>query len=150
MIILTINKEDYTLGGLITEALKRDDRVVFAACKVCHPHECRVDVYMATLGGVDGRKVLKDTVLGLVRMTEKFRMKVTHEFELYKMVQLGKEEAARAVAQTQEGRPKEQSGQEKQGENEKEEEEEQTGETGAEAEGEAERETDLFAQELDI
>lgn len=141
MVILTINKEDYTLGGLITEALKRDDRVVFAACKVCHPHECRVDVYMSTLDGMDGRKVLKDTVLGLMRMTEKFKMKVTHEFELYKMVQLGKEEAARAVAQTQEN-------QEKQGEKEKEREGEQM--AGAEDEGEAERETDLFAQELDI
>lgn len=44
----TLHGEDHTLGNLLRAQLLEDDRVVFAAYKVPHPLESRVEIKIQT------------------------------------------------------------------------------------------------------
>lgn len=50
-VLITVNREDHTLGNLLCSALQRDPNVIFAGYKVPHPLEYHVVIRVQTERG---------------------------------------------------------------------------------------------------
>ncbi|KAM7196435.1 DNA-directed RNA polymerase, RBP11-like dimerization domain containing protein [Rhypophila sp. PSN 637] len=61
-----LKKEDHTLGNLLSEYLKRADKVLFAAYKVAHPNVAEVLLRVQTDGTITPREALISTCKLLV------------------------------------------------------------------------------------
>jgi len=86
----TFNKEDHTLGNLITTRLLKDSRVTFAAYKVPHPLFAKFELRVSTDGTVTPKaavsKACRDTIADLDTLARSFTTewlgkKIVHEGE---------------------------------------------------------------------
>ncbi|KAL1983910.1 hypothetical protein VTN96DRAFT_9763 [Rasamsonia emersonii] len=84
--IFTFNKEDHTIGNLLRARLLQSRHVLFAAYKVPHPLEHKLELRVQTDGQITPKEALlaacHDTVKDLGTLSREF----TKEFELRKMV----------------------------------------------------------------
>lgn len=65
--IFTFNKEDHTLGNLLTERLHSMPHVVFAAYRVPHPLFPHFELRVGTDGEITPREALKEACQGSVQ-----------------------------------------------------------------------------------
>ncbi|KAF3392300.1 DNA-directed RNA polymerase II subunit RPB11 [Talaromyces pinophilus] len=84
--IFTINKEDHSVGNLLRGRLLQNRHVTFAAYKIPHPLEHKLELRVQTDGEITPKDALiaacHDTVRDLGTISREF----TKEFELRKMV----------------------------------------------------------------
>eukprot|EP00108_Taenia_solium_P001346 TsM_000536800 transcript=TsM_000536800 gene=TsM_000536800 len=78
--IFTLNREDHTLGNMITRQLLKDPRVLFAGYKVPHPLEHRIVIRVQTTPAVTPLEVfssaIKDLISEISNIEEQFRSTV--------------------------------------------------------------------------
>ncbi|KAH9283426.1 DNA-directed RNA polymerase II subunit RPB11 [Echinococcus granulosus] len=78
--IFTLNREDHTLGNMITRQLLKDPRVLFAGYKVPHPLEHRIVIRVQTTPTVTPLEVfssaIKDLISEISNIEEQFRSTV--------------------------------------------------------------------------
>ncbi|VDM17274.1 unnamed protein product [Hydatigera taeniaeformis] len=76
--IFTLNREDHTLGNMITRQLLKDPRVLFAGYKVPHPLEHRIVIRVQTTSTVTPLEVfssaIKDLISEISNIEEQFRV----------------------------------------------------------------------------
>ena len=66
-ILITLNREDHTLGNLICGALQRDSLVEFAGYKVPHPLQHHVLIRVQTKRGYDPLDVTQQAIERLIK-----------------------------------------------------------------------------------
>ncbi|ODV90922.1 hypothetical protein CANCADRAFT_2640 [Tortispora caseinolytica NRRL Y-17796] len=84
-ITVLIEKEEHTLGNLLTTQLVLDPRVIFAGYKVAHPLFAQVELRIQTEDGYDPRDALKNACLTVIRQLEQLRVQFVREAELKKL-----------------------------------------------------------------
>jgi len=89
-VTFTFNKEDHTLGNLITSRLHRDERVTFAGYKVPHPLFAKFELRVSTDGTVSPKdavvKACRDAITDLDTLSRSFTTewlgkRIVHEGE---------------------------------------------------------------------
>jgi DNA-directed RNA polymerase subunit L len=87
--IFTFNKEDHTLGNLLSSRLRRMPYVTFAGYKSPHPLEPKFELRVGTDGSLSPKEALvkacEQVVLDLDIVSREF----TKEMELYKIAKGG-------------------------------------------------------------
>ncbi|VDL57721.1 unnamed protein product [Hymenolepis diminuta] len=75
--VFTLNREDHTLGNMITRQLLKDPRVLFAGYKIPHPLEHRVVIRVQTTASVTPVEVfssaIRDLISEISSIEEQFR-----------------------------------------------------------------------------
>jgi DNA-directed RNA polymerase II subunit RPB11 len=88
--LFTINKEDHTLGNLISQRLLKYTFVEFSAYQVPHPHKCYFQMRVTTDGTMTPTeavvKCCRDVVLDLDKLKSDFTTELTLEKAVDKTV----------------------------------------------------------------
>jgi DNA-directed RNA polymerase subunit L len=87
--IFTFNKEDHTLGNLLSSRLRNEKHITFAGYKAPHPLEPKFELRVGTDGSMDPKEAVLRICMELVRELEKVGQEFTKEMELYKIAQRG-------------------------------------------------------------
>lgn len=87
--IFTFNKEDHTLGNLLSSRLRNEPHITFAGYKAPHPLEPKFELRVGTDGSIDPKEAVLRICMELVRELEKVGHEFTKEMELYKIAQKG-------------------------------------------------------------
>ncbi|BHF63643.1 DNA-directed RNA polymerase II subunit RPB11-a [Sparganum proliferum] len=76
--IITLNREDHTLGNMLMRQLLKDPRVLFAGYKVPHPLEHRIVLRVQTTPSITPLEVfssaIKDLISEISNIEEQFRV----------------------------------------------------------------------------
>ncbi|KAF2090653.1 DNA-directed RNA polymerase II subunit RPB11a [Saccharata proteae CBS 121410] len=89
--IFTFNKEDHTLGNLLSQKLHKYPFVKFSAYKVPHPLFATFDLRLTTDGSVSPRDALIQSCRDVVNELEILAREFTKEMELKKIAKAGGE-----------------------------------------------------------
>ncbi|KAF2804288.1 RBP11-like subunits of RNA polymerase [Mytilinidion resinicola] len=90
----TFNKEDHTLGNLITARLLKDERVTFAAYKVPHPLFAKFELRVSTDGTITPKNAVVKACQGAIQDLDVLARSFTTEFLGKKIVREGEAERA--------------------------------------------------------
>jgi DNA-directed RNA polymerase subunit L len=83
--IFTFNKEDHTLGNLLSSRLRHDSRVTFSGYKAPHPLEPKFELRVGTDGSIDPREALRTACEEIVRDLDNVSREFTKEMALYRI-----------------------------------------------------------------
>ena len=75
-LLLEIWGEDHTLGNLIAKEALNHPEVTYAAYRIPHPLQDKLEIYITVKEGSDPRKVLKEVCVRLKKYLEDFRREV--------------------------------------------------------------------------
>ncbi|KAF2499155.1 RBP11-like subunits of RNA polymerase [Lophium mytilinum] len=93
-VTFTFNKEDHTLGNLITARLLKDDRVTFAAYKVPHPLFAMFELRVSTDGSITPKNAVVKACQGAIQDLDVLARSFTTEYLGKKIVREGEAERA--------------------------------------------------------
>lgn len=85
-VIVTINKEDHTLGNLLVTQLLQDPLVIFAAYKIPHPLFATFSVRLSVEDGYDCVVALKKACSGLISDLDVIKEKFVDEWKLKRLL----------------------------------------------------------------
>jgi len=87
--IFTFNKEDHTLGNLLSDRLRRLPYITFAGYKSPHPLQPKFELRVGTDGTISPKDALVQTCEQLMRELNIVSAEFTKEMELYKIAKGG-------------------------------------------------------------
>jgi len=89
--IFTFNKEDHTLGNLITQRLHKYKFVQFSAYRVSHPLFATFDMRITTDGSLSPKEAILKACGDIVADLEVLSREFTKEWELKKIANQGRD-----------------------------------------------------------
>ncbi|KAF2141826.1 uncharacterized protein K452DRAFT_228331 [Aplosporella prunicola CBS 121167] len=89
--IFTFNKEDHTIGNLLSKRLHKYPTVKFAGYQIPHPLFATFDLRVSTDGSVSPKEAIVQACRDVVQDLEVFSREFTKEMELKKIAKAGGE-----------------------------------------------------------
>ncbi|KAF2456697.1 RNA polymerase Rpb3/Rpb11 dimerization domain-containing protein [Lineolata rhizophorae] len=83
--IFTFNKEDHTLGNLLSKRLHKYPEVIYSAYKLAHPLIAQFELRVTTDGSFSPKQVVVKCCHDLVQDLDRFSREFTKEWELKKI-----------------------------------------------------------------
>jgi len=83
--IFTLNKEDHTLGNLLSSRLRDLPYVTFAGYKAPHPLIAKIELRIGTDGSKTPKEALIEVCRGVLVDLQKTSQEFTKEMELFKI-----------------------------------------------------------------
>ncbi|KAI4594862.1 DNA-directed RNA polymerase II core subunit [Pestalotiopsis sp. IQ-011] len=87
-----LNKEDHTMGNLLSEYLKKHPKVLMCGYKVAHPNVPEVLLRVQTDGTISPKEALLAVCKQLIAAYGHLAREFTREWELRKMVSAGNQD----------------------------------------------------------
>ncbi|KAF2433295.1 DNA-directed RNA polymerase II subunit RPB11a [Tothia fuscella] len=89
--IFTFNKEDHTLGNLLSQRLHKYDYIQFSAYIVHHPLTPAFDLRVTTDGSVTPKEAVKRACGDIITELNVLSREFTKEWELKKIANMGRD-----------------------------------------------------------
>jgi DNA-directed RNA polymerase subunit L len=83
--IFTFNKEDHTLGNLLSARLRGEPYIIFAGYKSPHPLEPKFELRVGTDGSIGPKEALMAACAQVVRDLDIVNREFTKEMALYRI-----------------------------------------------------------------